>query len=553
MSPTSRLKSFRDSRNGRIFVENITAYLFIGPAWFIIFLFGLFPVAFAFFVSLHRWRRFPDEYIGLDNYIAALGDFAYVMFFWLALGLLLVALLGFARLAKRTQAHPIGLAYLLPGTVIAAATVAFVNWFFTLLPIVLDVPRRLRGQGATEGDFLRELVASFGYNEPAAAAVPMALLLIAALGVSVLSWWLIRVPDKGSILLLAALAVLALMSGVLLLDLVLNTIQDAIEAARADGGELPIWSQIILISLGALLLAAAYRLWKYANATYDNRRFIGTTLAVVLLVIGGYLLITELPRVLADADRRMLRSFNVTVMYSAFSVPLQLALGLGMAVLLFQNIRLKAFFRMVYFLPYIMPTVATAAIFSLLFSHRPRSPANQLLTFLGLDTQNWLLEPRGVFQIIFGPGVPEWLAGPGLALVVIIIFNVWVYTGYSIVIFLAGLGNIPTELYEAARIDGASGWQSFRHITLPLLSPTTFFLILIATIGTFQAFTQIWLMRRPGAFAAVDTINIHIFETIRATNPNYAYGAAMTFVLFAVILILTLIQNRVIGRRVFYG
>jgi multiple sugar transport system permease protein len=86
-----------------------------------------------------------------------------------------------------------------------------------------------------------------------------------------------------------------------------------------------------------------------------------------------------------------------------------------------------------------------------------------------------------------------------------------------------------------------------------MLSPTTFFLMLIATIGTFQAFTQIFLMRLPGAYKAVDTINIYIYEEIRDANPDYAYGAAMAFVLFAVILALTLIQNRVVGRKVFYG
>jgi multiple sugar transport system permease protein len=141
---------------------------------------------------------------------------------------------------------------------------------------------------------------------------------------------------------------------------------------------------------------------------------------------------------------------------------------------------------------------------------------------------------------------------PG-AWLVIILYNIWVYAGYSAVIFLAGLGTIPGELYEASRIDGASNWKQFRYITMPLLSPTTFFLILIATIGTFQAFTQIFLLRRPGAFEAVDTLNIHIYQAVQSNNPDYAYGSAMAFVLFAVILVLTLIQNRVVGRRVFYG
>src|SRR5690606_13805709 len=192
-------------------------------------------------------------------------------------------------------------------------------------------------------------------------------------------------------------------------------------------------------------------------------------------------------------------------------------------------------------------------VFALLVSHNRIAPITQLVTALNLPVRNWLLEPRGVFQPRLGPDRPPVLGGPGLALVVIIIYNVWVYAGYSTVIFLAGLGNIPRELYEAARIDGANAWHQFRFVTLPLLSPTTFFLILIATIGTFQAFTQIFLLRRPGGYRAVDTINIYIYEELRDTNPDYAYGAAMAFVLFGVILILTLIQNRIIGRKVFYG
>jgi multiple sugar transport system permease protein len=175
------------------------------------------------------------------------------------------------------------------------------------------------------------------------------------------------------------------------------------------------------------------------------------------------------------------------------------------------------------------------------------------LTTLGIDQQNWLLEPKGIFELLFGPNIPEWLVGPGLALVVIMIYNTWVYAGYSAVIFLAGLGNISKELYEAAKIDGASNWAQFRFITLPLLSPTTFFLILIATIGTFQAFTQIFLLRKPGAYDSVDTINLYIYQEVTATTPDYAYGSAMAFVLFAVILLLTLFQNRIADRRVFYG
>jgi multiple sugar transport system permease protein len=201
-----------------------------------------------------------------------------------------------------------------------------------------------------------------------------------------------------------------------------------------------------------------------------------------------------------------------------------------------------------------MPFVATSIVFNLIFSFRSSSPANNVLRFFGVPVQKWLTEPTGIFTLLFGSDVPNFLTGPSLALIVIMAYTTWTYIGYDAVVFLAGLGNISPELYEAARIDGASTWSIFRYITLPLLSPTTFFLSLIAVIGTFQAFTQIWIMRNPASQRAVDTLGVYIFETVRnPSNPNMGYGSAMAFVLFGVILLLTLFQNRIMGSKVFYG
>jgi multiple sugar transport system permease protein len=276
-------------------------------------------------------------------------------------------------------------------------------------------------------------------------------------------------------------------------------------------------------------------------------------LAAILLAAGGVILIMELPRALAENDPDVLRGFSVTVMFVLGTVPIQLAIGLGLAILMFQNIKGKSLFRMVYFLPYIMPFVATSIVFRQIFSHRPTSPINHVLNFFGVPVQTWLIEPQGIGSLLFGDSIPPILSGPSLALIVIMIYTIWTYIGYDTVVFLAGLGNISGELYEAARIDGANGWNIFRRITLPLLSPTTFFLSLIAIIGTFQAFTQIWILRTPAAATSVDTIGVYIFETVRNTDPNMGYGSALAFVLFGVILVLTLFQNRIMGRKVFYG
>jgi ABC-type sugar transport system permease subunit len=542
-----------NTRRGQMLLENLTAYLFLSPAMLIIFIFGLFPVAFAFFVSLHEWGRFPDEYTGLEQYVSALGNFAYVLFFWLALGAIAFGGVVLWRIWRDTREHRKALLMLLPALVNAGAVLAFTNWFFILLIFLMNVPVRLRGQDANSSAFVNEFFASFRFPEALAAADIMWIAILASVITSVLFSIILRATNQGESLLRGTTAFTVIAGGLLLLQLTVTEVQTAVNAAREAGEGLPIWSQIILISAGAALLIAAYVLWQRAVKSDSDRRFVFQAVAAVLLVVGGYLLIAELPRALAQADNDILRGFNVTMMYTLGTVPIQLAIGLGLAVLLFQNIRGKSFFRVVYFLPYITPFVATSAVFALLFSHRPDSPVNRLINTFGIPDQTWLLQPQGIFELIFGSNIPEWLVGPGLALVVIILYNTWVYAGYSTVIFLAGLGNIPKEMYEAAKIDGAGNWQTFRHITLPLLSPTTFFLVLIATIGTFQAFTQIFLLRKPGATEAVDTINIYILEEIRASRPDYAYGSAMAFVLFAVILVLTILQNRYAQRRVFYG
>ncbi|NJO83288.1 MAG: sugar ABC transporter permease, partial [Blastochloris sp.] len=138
-----------------------------------------------------------------------------------------------------------------------------------------------------------------------------------------------------------------------------------------------------------------------------------------------------------DADDDVLNGFRVAVVYAAFTVPLQLILGLFLAVLLFQKLRFKSVFRVAFFLPYITPVVATSVVFGLLFAPDVNSPANQLLNSLGLGAANWLLEPDGVFQVAFGNSIPDALAGPALALLVIIVFGIWTFAGYSTVIFLA--------------------------------------------------------------------------------------------------------------------
>jgi multiple sugar transport system permease protein len=193
---------------------------------------------------------------------------------------------------------------------------------------------------------------------------------------------------------------------------------------------------------------------------------------------------------------------------------------------------------------------------------------NKAMGLLGLPSLRWLHEAKGVNVVILDlinqvlgtnlawPQIADplnvILAGPSLALVSIIIYNWWVFVGYDTVIYLAGLGNIPSELYEAAEIDGAGRWDLFRRITVPLLSPTTFFLTIIATIGTFKAFNHIYMMKEFAARDTVDTASILIFQTFRGDG-QFGEAAAMAFILFGIIFLLSQIQNRIGEKLVFYG
>jgi multiple sugar transport system permease protein len=251
-------------------------------------------------------------------------------------------------------------------------------------------------------------------------------------------------------------------------------------------------------------------------------------------------------------DQRFLGALPVTLYYALGSIPIQLGVAMVLAYLLFQKIRGKEAFRMIYFLPYVTPIVATAVVFRTMFTSRTTSLANQVLGFLGQPAQKWLFEPKPFLNVMFGLNLEGFWAGPSMAMVAAIIFGIWTFVGYNTVIFLAGLGAISPDLYEAAEIDGADGLGLFRHITFPLLSPVTFYLALIGFIGTFKAFNHLYVMRVPSAQNTMDTAAVVIFDTFYKAN-NFGYATAEAVLLFLIILALTFAQNKMFGEKVFYG
>ena len=253
------------------------------------------------------------------------------------------------------------------------------------------------------------------------------------------------------------------------------------------------------------------------------------------------------------------QSLLVTVYYVVGTVPATLVLGYLIAELLSARIRGLAAYRAVFFLPYIVSPVAAAAVWKWILNPN-FGLATALAKRFGWEPR-WLQEDAGIFTLLghaFHTTVPGWAAGPSLALVCIIVVSIWSTLGFAVVVLLAGLAAIPTEVTEAARLDGARGWQLLRYVKLPLLSPTLFFLLVVFTIRAFQTFTQIYVLsvdNQGGPNGVTRNITLYIVQSFNDLAPRLGpgYGSAVAMILFAIILLLTLIQFRVLGRRVHYN
>jgi multiple sugar transport system permease protein len=213
-----------------------------------------------------------------------------------------------------------------------------------------------------------------------------------------------------------------------------------------------------------------------------------------------------------------------TMYFLVVGGPLSIAVSLGTALLLNAKlVKLKALFRFLYFAPVVTTLVAVAVVWR--FIYHPR-----------FGMLNWLLS-------VFGVDAIDWLGDPHWAMPAIILLAVWKGFGYNMIIFIAGLQNIPTSLYEAASIDGAGGWQRFRYVTLPMLAPTTLFITVITMIGYFQLFAEPYVMTQGGPLNSTLSIVLLMYQQ-GFRWWNMGYSAAVAFVLFLLILLVSLAQNR---------
>jgi multiple sugar transport system permease protein len=242
------------------------------------------------------------------------------------------------------------------------------------------------------------------------------------------------------------------------------------------------------------------------------------------------------------------QAFRNTAWYAIGVVPAQTLLGLILAVMANRKIRGRTFFRTAFYFPSISSSVVISIIF--LWMYSARGFVNYALRELGFPTPRpvWLANPKGVVDMLLGQvgvdNVPRWLEGPSVAMLSIMVLNVWTTTGTIMVIFLAGLQNLPGDVYEAAALDGANRFRQFRDITIPLLKPIIGFAVTIGIIGTFQVFDQIWVMSEGGPQKTTTTIAYLIYvEGFRqGRGLGYACGIAVLLLLF--IMSLYLVQRR---------
>ncbi len=243
-------------------------------------------------------------------------------------------------------------------------------------------------------------------------------------------------------------------------------------------------------------------------------------------------------------------SLLVTIYYVLGVVPLSMAISFLIAYGLYKITISRGFLRSIYFLPYITSAVAAAMVWRAIFN--PQSGViNILLECAGLEPLNWLQEPRGILFFLSDGFIPS-SVGPSLGLFCIILFDVWHGCGFMIVVFLAGLTAMPRELEEAARIDGAGGFRLMLHVTLPLLSPTIFFLLIVSVIKSFQAFNSFYALTHGVGMPGTQNLILYIYAQFYQYG-YWGYGAAVATLLMAAIILLTLAQWRLLSNKVHYS
>jgi len=230
-------------------------------------------------------------------------------------------------------------------------------------------------------------------------------------------------------------------------------------------------------------------------------------------------------------DSAFWSSLGNTALFVVGTIPFTTLLALGLALAIQPAFRGRTVFRVGFFLPSVVSVVVLSLVFKGLYA--PNGSLNGLLRVLGLPTPSWLLDPN-------------------TALPAIMAMDVWSASGYYMVIFLAGLEAIPRELYDAARLEGATWWGCLQHITLPLLRPTLLFVLVVNTVRSLQIFSEVFVMTRGGPLHQTTTVVYYLYEQA-FYRFNLGYASAVAYLLFILTLLLAWAQSRLVGRTAGVG
>ncbi|AST96154.1 carbohydrate ABC transporter permease [Shouchella clausii] len=221
------------------------------------------------------------------------------------------------------------------------------------------------------------------------------------------------------------------------------------------------------------------------------------------------------------SDRVFLKSLLNNGIF-LLTVPICMAISLLLAVVINKSVYMKGYFKVAFFMPYISSVVAIAVVWQVLF-HPSAGPINQTLMALGIDNP------------------PKWIADPNFSLISVMLIQIWISVGFNLIVYIAGLQAIPKQLYEAAEMDGANGWDKFRKITFPMVSPTSFFLLITGIIASFKVFDLIAVLTKGGPMHSSSVLVWHLYDTA-FVNLDIGYSSAMAMVLFVIVFLITIIQ-----------
>jgi multiple sugar transport system permease protein len=279
--------------------------------------------------------------------------------------------------------------------------------------------------------------------------------------------------------------------------------------------------------------------WKenLAGYAFIGPMFIGTSILVLFPILSSFVLsFTDWNFVSGYQNAKFVGFENFSKLFTnplfqkgllnnvilILAVPITLILSLALAVIINKYVYLKDLFKVIYFMPFISSIVAVAVVFQVLF-HPTKGPINQLLLKLGVENP------------------PGWIADVSFALPSVMLIMIWTGIGFNLIIYLAGLQNIPKELYEAAQMDGATAWSQFTKITIPLVSPTTFLLFVTGVISSFKVFDLIIVLTNGGPANSTITPVVYLYQQA-FIELRTGYASAISLVMFVIILIVTYIQ-----------